>query len=98
EAAPKVYVSDPELMVALEGQDMAEIAITSGIEVVKGEGPDSAFRLDDVAGVAVVFAPASGKRCARSWKILAEVGTDPDYPDLSLRDAAAMRELGELRR
>ena len=32
------------------------------------------------------------RRCARSWKILPEVGSDPDYPDLSLRDAAAMRE------
>ena len=33
-----------------------------------------------------------GGRCARSWKVLPEVGTDPDYPDLTPRDAAAMRE------
>ena len=38
------------------------------------------------------LALAAGKRCARSWKVLPEVGLDPAYPDLSLRDAAAMRE------
>ena len=43
-------------------------------------------------GVAVVPEPARGRKCARSWKILPEVGSDPDYPDLTLRDAAAMRE------
>ena len=36
--------------------------------------------------------PAEGRKCARSWKILPEVGSDPDYPDLTLRDADAMRE------
>jgi isoleucyl-tRNA synthetase len=72
---------------------MAEISITSDIEVIEGEGPSDAFRLEDVRGVAVVFATAEGQRCARSWRILPEVGTDPDYPDLSLRDAQAMREL-----
>ncbi len=29
--------------------------------------------------------------CARSWKRRPDVGQDPDYPDLSLRDAAAVR-------
>ena len=33
------------------------------------------------------------KRCARSWKRRPDVGSDPDYPDLCLRDAAVMREL-----
>jgi isoleucyl-tRNA synthetase len=36
---------------------------------------------------------ASGQKCARSWRILPEVGSDPDFSDLSLRDADAMREL-----
>jgi isoleucyl-tRNA synthetase len=40
----------------------------------------------------VVPALAQGQRCARSRKILPEVGSDPEYPDLSLRDAQAMRE------
>ncbi|MDR3476128.1 MAG: isoleucine--tRNA ligase [Devosia sp.] len=92
EAAPKVYISDGDLLDALQGEDFAEICITSSIEVIAGNGPDDAFRLAEVTGVAVVPGLAEGKRCARSWKILPEVGSDPDYPDLSPRDAEAMRE------
>ena len=33
-----------------------------------------------------------GRKCARSWKITPEVGADPDYPDVTPRDAAALRE------
>ncbi|HHY49348.1 MAG TPA: class I tRNA ligase family protein, partial [Alphaproteobacteria bacterium] len=92
EAAPRVCVSDPELFAALAGQDFAEICITSGIAVSEEEGPADAFRLPEVPGVAVVPARAEGRRCARSWKILPTVGADPEYPDLSPRDAQAMRE------
>jgi isoleucyl-tRNA synthetase len=92
EAAPKVFVADGELLKALDGVDFAEVCITSGIEVLAGNGPDDAFRLPEVPGVAVVPALAEGRRCARSWKILPTVGSDADYPDLSPRDADAMRE------
>lgn len=92
EAAPKVFIADPRYVVALEGQDLAEIAITSAIQVKQNEGPAEAFRLDDVPGVSVVPALAEGQRCARSWKVLPEVGSDPEYPDVSPRDAQALRE------
>lgn len=92
ESAPKVFVADADLFVALHGQDFAEISITSDIEVVQGEGPAEAFRLEDVKGVSVVFARAEGQRCARSWKVSDQVGADKEYPDLSPRDAEAMRE------
>jgi isoleucyl-tRNA synthetase len=92
EAAPKVYLSDASYVVALHGLDLAEIAITSDIEVIQNEGPLEGFRLDEVPGVTVVPALAKGKRCARSWKILPEVGSDPDYPDVTPRDAQALRE------
>jgi isoleucyl-tRNA synthetase len=98
EAAPIVHVADPELMAALSGLDFAEICITSQIEVTPAPAPANALRIDEVAGVAVVPALASGRKCARSWRILPEVGSDPDYPDLSLRDAAAMREIAAGRR
>ena len=43
-----------------------------------------------VAAVAVEPLKAEGRKCARSWRILPEVGSDPRYPDLSLRDADAV--------
>jgi isoleucyl-tRNA synthetase len=93
EASPVVHIADPQLRAALQGIDFAEICITSEIEIRDGEGPANAFRLADIAGVAVEPKPARGKRCARSWRILPEVGSDPEYPELSLRDAQAMREI-----
>jgi isoleucyl-tRNA synthetase len=42
--------------------------------------------------VAVEVRRASGTKCARSWKILPSVGSDPAYPDVSPRDAQALRE------
>jgi isoleucyl-tRNA synthetase len=94
EAAPVVHVADPELLKALEGEDFAEICITSAITVVAGEGPEGAFRLPEVARVSVEPKLAEGTKCARSWRITTDVGSDPDYPDVSARDAAALREIG----
>ncbi|MBA70933.1 MAG: isoleucine--tRNA ligase [Rhizobiales bacterium] len=94
EAAPIVYVDDPELVAAVEGTDFSEVCITSGIIIEQGAGPADAFRIDDVARVAVVPAEAKGRKCARSWRVTDDVGSDPDYPDVSARDAAALRELG----
>jgi len=90
EAAPMVYIADQELLAAFEGLDPAEIFRTSQASLVKDEAPADAFRLDDVTGVAVVPHKADGQKCARSWRILPEVGTDPRYPQLSLRDADAV--------
>ncbi|ASW08038.1 isoleucine--tRNA ligase [Rhizobium sp. 11515TR] len=93
EAAPVVYIADPELLKVLEGQDFSEICITSGITVLGEQGPADAFRLDDDAKVSVVPKLAEGRKCARSWRITTDVGSDPEYPDVSARDAAALREL-----
>jgi isoleucyl-tRNA synthetase len=98
EAAPVVYVNDPELMKALEGQDFEETCITSGIAIVAGEGPESAFRLPEVQGVSVDPKLAEGTKCARSWRVTTDVGSDPAYPDVSARDAAALHELAALGR
>jgi isoleucyl-tRNA synthetase len=97
EAAPVFYVSDPDLFAALVDIDLAEVSITSAATLVQGDGPPSAFRLDDVPGVAVEVQLAQGRKCARSWKILTTVGSDPTYPDVSPRDAKALREWDALR-
>jgi isoleucyl-tRNA synthetase len=98
EAAPVIYVADKELFAALVDVDLAEICITSAVTVVEGEGPAEAFRLEDVRGVAVEPRLASGKKCARSWKILPSVGSNPDYPEVSPRDAKALREWEAMRK
>ena len=92
EADPFVYVSDPDLFAAIVDIDLAEVSITSAATLIEGEGPPTAFRLDEVAGVAVEVQLAAGTKCARSWKILPSVGSDPAYPDVSPRDAKALRE------
>jgi isoleucyl-tRNA synthetase len=92
EAHPLVYIADPELFAAVVDVDLAEVCITSGAALVEGEGPAEAFRLPDVAGVAVVAQLAQGKKCARSWKISPAVGEDPQFPDVTPRDAQALRE------
>ena len=42
--------------------------------------------------IAVVIEKAPGRKCARSWKYSEDVGSDRDYPDVTPRDAAALRE------
>jgi isoleucyl-tRNA synthetase len=98
EAAPVVYVADAELMKALEGLEFEETCITSAITITSGEGPETAFRLPEVPGVAVDPKLAEGVKCARSWRVTTDVGSDPAWPDVSARDAAALNELAKLGR
>jgi isoleucyl-tRNA synthetase len=98
EAAPVIYVTDTKLRDALAGIDLAEVCITSDAKVVAGDGPATAFRLPDVPGVSVDPKRAEGKKCARSWKISPLVGTDREYPDVTPRDAQALREFHAARR
>ena len=64
------------------------------LEDLVGAGSWS-FAEDSVAGPAVtveiVDRRDAYKACARSWKRRRDVGEDPDYPDLTLRDAAAIK-------
>ena len=92
EAAPIVHITNASLMAAVDGQNMADICITSQIELTDTAAPTEAFTLEDVAGVAVIPRLAEGKKCQRSWKILPEVGSVEGYPDLTPRDAAAVAE------
>ncbi|UXN61068.1 isoleucine--tRNA ligase [Phyllobacterium zundukense] len=96
EAAPVVYITDPELLAAVKGLDMAEICITSDITIKSEKAPADAFVADDVKGVAVVSQRATGMKCARSWRYTHDVGLDPAFPDVSARDAGALHELEKL--
>ena len=92
EAAPEIHITDATLLEAVDGIDLAEIAITSDANIHNSEGPPDAFRIDEVKGVAVVPAMASGTKCARSWKVTTDVGSDPEFPDITARDADAVRQ------
>jgi isoleucyl-tRNA synthetase len=92
EAAPLIYVADSDLFGIAVDTDLAEFCITSAATLVESDGPADAFRLDDVPGVAVEPRRAEGRKCARSWKISPEVGLDPQFPDVTPRDAQALRE------
>jgi isoleucyl-tRNA synthetase len=98
EAAPIIYVGDPDLFAAAVDVDLAELCITSAATLVEGEGPNSAFRLDDVRDVSVEPRLAEGRKCARSWKISESVGLDPQFPDVTPRDAQALREWEAVRK
>ncbi|MGB8039858.1 MAG: isoleucine--tRNA ligase [Pseudolabrys sp.] len=98
EAHPIVHVSNLELYEAVVDCDLAEVCITSAATLVQDEGPSGAFRLPDVSGVAVLPNLAEGTKCARSWKILTTIGADPQYPDVSPRDAQALREWEAMRK
>jgi isoleucyl-tRNA synthetase len=101
EAVPVVYMDNTALEAAIGDVDMAEMAITSDLVISHESAPPDAFRLDDVAGVAVVVKKAAERgltKCARSWRYTADVGSDPEFPDVSARDAAVLRELQKLGR
>ncbi len=95
EAAPLVYIDDQELRELIAQTNFADICITSNISLKDGAGPDDVFRIEDIGGIGVVFARAEGNKCSRSWKILPEVGSDKEFPDVTPRDAQALRELAK---
>ncbi|WP_122464877.1 isoleucine--tRNA ligase [Brevundimonas lutea] len=76
-------VSGPgEAFAPFQALDPAEVFRTSGAELRVGGD-----------AVSVEIKPADHAKCARSWRRVPDVGSDPDYPDLSARDADAVRWL-----
>ncbi len=101
EAVPVVHMNDATLEAALAGIDLAEISITSDLAISHQAAPGEAFVLREVPGVAVLVEKAEAKglrKCARSWRYTADVGSDPEFPEVSARDAKALHELKALGR
>lgn len=80
EAHPHIYLND-ELANTVAGIDLAEICITS----------QATIHTETTDTIRVDVQLSEGQKCVRCWKILPEVGSDPEYPDLTLRDADAVR-------
>ena len=92
QAHPIIHADDTYRQ-ALEGFSEAEIAglfITSGVTFANGPAPEDAFRMGDIPGIAVVPGQAEGEKCARCWKVLADVGAEPNHPDICGRCADAV--------
>lgn len=89
QATVKLFI-DSSLTSFIKGVDLAELSITSGVEVIEGPVPVDAFTLEDTPNLGVVVTLASGDKCNRCWKVLSEVGTIEDYPDLCHRCASVI--------
>ena len=94
QAHPEVFIERPELLQALRDVELHDVAITSAVTVTEGAGPAEAFRLDEVAGVAVTVHLAKGSKCQRCWKVLPEVGAAANAPETCGRCADAVQHLG----
>jgi isoleucyl-tRNA synthetase len=93
DAEVTIYMPEKAEYEALKDEDWAEISITSAAVVKYGAAPEGSFEsMFDAPGVGVVPGLAKGKKCARSWKVSPDVGADKDFPELTPRDAAAVRE------
>tara|TARA_E500000081_G_C6018940_1_gene299246 strand:- start:325 stop:810 length:486 start_codon:yes stop_codon:yes gene_type:complete len=97
EAGVKVYTDDNYLLSAIKDIDLAEISITSSFSVVNQLPIKDSFILEEEPNIGVVVEMAKGAKCQRSWRISEDVGKDPEYPTLSLRDAEAVREFMKLK-
>jgi isoleucyl-tRNA synthetase len=85
EAAVDVVIPAADLLAAFNGEDPAEIFITSVARLKAGEGETQ-----------VTSTRAPGIKCARSWKYFDPATADPGFPDITPRDAAAVREYRRL--
>lgn len=81
EARVRLTLENQRDFEAIRGREaaLAEFFIVSQVELQQGSQND------------VEILPPKGKRCARSWRWDETVGTDSEYPDVSARDAAALR-------
>ncbi len=94
QAAVRIHAG-ADAQAAFAGVDAAELCITSAARFDGGPAPAGAFTLPDVAGVAVVVERAPGEKCARCWRVLPEVGSDPAHADLCRRCVDAVGARGE---
>ena len=84
------HVDDDELRRRLQayGRDLEDL-VGAGFHSFAEKGPEG-----PAVVVKVVDRRNDYAACARSWKRRPDVGQNPDYPDLSLRDAEAMKAKG----
>ena len=95
EAAPEVYITNMDLLKLVKAETPEDLFITSAAKLIHQDPPARAFTLDEVEGVGVVPSKASGIKCARSWKYFDPATAIAGYPDLTPRDAEAVKQLAQ---
>ena len=88
QAAPRVF-TDADTAALFADLNAAELFITSGAAFDTDTAPKDAFRLEDVADVAVVPTLAGGEKCDRCYQVLEDVGSVNDHPTVCRRCADA---------
>ena len=73
------------------GPDLEDLLGVGHHQVIEADGEVGDAELP--VGLEVVDTRDRYQRCERSWKRRPDVGSDPDFPDVSARDAAVLREL-----
>jgi isoleucyl-tRNA synthetase len=90
------YFAHESYFRTLKGVDLSLNTITSSSRlslIATDPAPPNAYGMPEVPGVSVVVTTALGNKCERCWKVLPEVGTAPDHPDLCERCADAVDQL-----
>lgn len=74
------------------GDSLADMFVVSQAELHQKDNIVQSIS-DRFAQTRVVVTKADGKKCARSWKYSLDVGSNPDYPTLSLKSAQIVKEI-----
>ena len=54
---------------------------------------ESAFRSEEIPGLAVEIQRASGTKCGRCWNFTTDVGDDAEWPEICARCSGAVRQI-----
>ncbi|MFN4023757.1 MAG: isoleucine--tRNA ligase [Hyphomonas sp.] len=88
---PSYVTDDAATYLSAPSRFLADMAITSSANIIEGQGvPSTAFSLPDKT-LGVVVSKATGIKCRRSWKYFDPATADPAFPDITPRDALAVK-------
>ncbi|MPM49674.1 Isoleucine--tRNA ligase [bioreactor metagenome] len=91
EAAVTLHTGDGALLAALEGVDLKELCIVSGVAV--SAAPVSGYAGESCPGLTVAVAASQAPKCPRCWIHSHEIGQPGRHSELCPRCAAVVEAL-----
>lgn len=91
EADVTLFLSDPALLSAVDGIDLAQLCIVSGVTVVNGAG--EGFQGENCPGLIVAVKSSDAPKCPRCWMHSGRIGTPGGHEELCPRCAAVVAQL-----